>query len=283
MRFTILGSGGCCSLPRPGCFCRVCEEARLKGHPWARYGPSLFFHGANLLVDTPEDIVHALNYSRVPDVERVLYTHPDPDHTMGMRVYEQLRLHWYLYGTGKFCENPVDVYALPGAMAHIMRAGCGYGSSFAYYEKMRIIRLHEESEIECGGARVSLVPVDASGRVSAILFEAGGKKLAYAPCDCMPFPKDERLLDADVLILGNTIHGTRFRGDESIRVTPEMAEQFGLYTQDSAMALAKELRAGELIFTHLEEDWNLSFGEYQDMQAETPGVRYAYDGMTIEL
>lgn len=283
MRFTILGSGGCCSLPRPGCFCRVCEEARVKGHPWARYGPSLFCGDANLLVDTPEDIVHALNYSRVPDVENVIYTHPDPDHTMGMRVFEQLRLDWYLYGTGRYCENPVNIYALPGTMRFLKQAGCGYGSSFEYYEKMRIARLCETDKIECGGVCVTLIPVDDSGRVSVVLFEKDGKKLVYAPCDCMPFPKDERLFGADVLILGNTMHGTRFRGDESIVMTSEMAEKCGLYTPEAAMALSRELRAGEMIFTHLEEDWNLSFTDYQCMQADTPGVRYAYDGMTIEL
>ena len=53
MRFTIVGSGGCCALPRPGCFCKICEEAREKGAPYARFGPALYCHEAKTLVDSP--------------------------------------------------------------------------------------------------------------------------------------------------------------------------------------------------------------------------------------
>jgi phosphoribosyl 1,2-cyclic phosphate phosphodiesterase len=33
-----LGSGGAVPTPRPGCECRICAEARLKGVPYSRTG-----------------------------------------------------------------------------------------------------------------------------------------------------------------------------------------------------------------------------------------------------
>ena len=88
MEIIILGSGGCVSTPRACCNCRVCTEAREKGFPYARTGCSLFIEDANILIDTPEDINTALNNARIQKVEHILYSHCDPDHTMGMRVIE---------------------------------------------------------------------------------------------------------------------------------------------------------------------------------------------------
>ena len=94
MNIVILGSGGCVCTPRACCNCRVCVEARQKGFPYARTGCSLFIEDANILIDTPEDINDALNHADIQKVEHIFYSHCDPDHTMGMRVIEQLKMDW---------------------------------------------------------------------------------------------------------------------------------------------------------------------------------------------
>ena len=106
MRLKIIGSGGCVSTPKPCCTCRVCKEAREKGFPYARSGCSLFVEDEKILFDTPEDICYGLNNAEVDDVQMVLYSHSDPDHTMGMRVFEQLRLNWMEVSVGNTCGNP---------------------------------------------------------------------------------------------------------------------------------------------------------------------------------
>jgi len=78
MKFTVLGSGGCVALPKPLCQCNVCKEAREKGKPYSRYGCSLFIHDINLLIDTPEDIVHSLNYFNMTSIDSVIFSHMDP-------------------------------------------------------------------------------------------------------------------------------------------------------------------------------------------------------------
>ena len=75
-------------IPKPLCRCRVCREARKKGAPYARVGPSAFLHDINLLIDTPAEIISLLNSSPIRRVDYLTFTHVDPDHVEGFRVVE---------------------------------------------------------------------------------------------------------------------------------------------------------------------------------------------------
>jgi len=43
-----LGTGGATSILKPLCDCRICLEAKKKGIPYSRSGPSIFIHGPNI-------------------------------------------------------------------------------------------------------------------------------------------------------------------------------------------------------------------------------------------
>ena len=92
MELSILGSGGCMGIPKPLCKCSICHEARVKGIPYERTGPSIFIHDENILIDTPAEISRQLNRSSIEEIDYVLFTHPDPDHIEGVRVLEQITL-----------------------------------------------------------------------------------------------------------------------------------------------------------------------------------------------
>lgn len=109
MKIKIIGSGGCVSTPKPCCSCKVCTEAREKGFPYARTGCSLFIEDGKVLIDTPEDINYALNHANIDQVNYVLYSHMDPDHTMGMRLFEQLKMDWLNSSIRIKCNDPVKV------------------------------------------------------------------------------------------------------------------------------------------------------------------------------
>ena len=94
MKFNIIGSGGC----------------------------------VNVLIDTPEDIAYAINNADIKSVDFIFYSHIDPDHTMGMRVVEQLRLDWLAYSIGKKCETPITVGTLPQILQDLTCQGTKYGS-----------------------------------------------------------------------------------------------------------------------------------------------------------
>ncbi len=90
MQIEILGSGGAITTPRPGCDCPVCIEARVKGVPYSRSGPSLFVHGPDVLIDTPEESKDQINRSRITRINACFYSHWHPDHVMGRRVWETM-------------------------------------------------------------------------------------------------------------------------------------------------------------------------------------------------
>lgn len=166
MNVIILGSGGCVSTPRACCNCRVCIEARQKGFPYARTGCSLFVEDVNLLIDTPEDINASLNNSGIQKVEHILYSHCDPDHTMGMRVVEQLKMDWLANSLGKKPDNPIEVASLPAILTDIKKQGTKYGSAIKYYEASGLIYTKEIRAFKKDNILIELVPVDEQEHVA---------------------------------------------------------------------------------------------------------------------
>ncbi|WP_461257593.1 MBL fold metallo-hydrolase, partial [Treponema sp. R80B11-R83G3] len=141
-------SGGCVSIPRALCKCKVCVEARQKGIPYSRCGCSLFLEDVSLLIDTPEDINIALNNAKIDYLDYILYSHWDPDHTLGMRIIEQLRLEWLDFYENKRPDNPIIIYASNGVMQDVNGIRNIHGSFLDYYEHMGLIkRINVENKL----------------------------------------------------------------------------------------------------------------------------------------
>ena len=282
MKFIITGSGGCVCTPKPCCQCSVCIEAREKGYPYARCGCSLYLEDIALLVDTPEDIAIALNNSNIKAVDTIFYSHWDPDHTLGMRIMEQLRLEWLDYLKGIKPDNPVTVFAQPDVMEDLKGIRSKYGSLLGYYEYMNLIKCSTvERQIEIAGIKITLIQIAKDKAVTVFVFESNGRKLIYAPCDCIPFPEDEILENADVLVLGNTYVGTVLKNGNVITDDHPLHQE--LYSFEDALRLQNRLKSKSLVITHLEEDWGKSLDDYKELEKNYPSVRFAYDSMEIEL
>jgi len=282
MRFTIIGSGGCVCLPKPLCQCEVCVEARQKGGRYKRYGCSLYLEDAALLVDTPEDIAHALNAANIREVERVLFTHNDPDHTMGIRIFEQLRLDWLDFSENIPPRSAVDVYATPEVMETLNGIGVGRGAMLDYYEEMGLARRRFLTEpLNINGIKISAIPVEKAQPVSVFIFEEGSRKVIYAPCDCKPFPMSEAMRGADLLIIGNTFVGDIFKNGRVLGADNLFRRE--LHSMDDVLEIKSKLSIKNVIITHIEEDWGKSYDDYIALEEEYPGVRFAYDGMKVEV
>ena len=283
MKFKILGSGGCVCTPKPLCQCNVCVEARAKGFPYARCGCSLYLEDIAMLVDTPEDIAVALNNADIRAVDSIMYSHWDPDHTLGMRVIEQLRLEWLDVYEGIKPENPISVYATTETMADLNEIKNKFGSFLDYYENAAglIKRKIVNGAIEIGPIKITLVPVMENKGVSVFVFESKGKKLVYAPCDCTPFPENDLFHGADILIVGDTAFGGTGKNGRKI------AENYHVYMQlhsfEQVLELREQLKIERLIVTHLEEDYGKSYDDYCEMEKQYEGVQFAFDGMEVEL
>lgn len=280
MKLKIIGSGGCVALPKPLCKCRICKEARLKGNPYSRYGCSLFIEDLGMLIDTPEDITQAINFSEIDEINYVLYSHVDPDHTLGMRVFEHIRLNWLEISKGKECTNPVNVLAMEHVMEDINSIKFKLGSYLDYYENVRklIRRKVIESSIIIDGIKTSFFKVN---HATVFVFEKDNKKVIYAPCDVKPFPNDIIFEGADLLIIGNTVVGDKLKDGFTLDADNPLRKE--LFTLDEIQNLKNNYSIKHVIITHLEEDWGKSYDDYIKLEKQYKNIKFAYDGMEIEI
>ncbi|MDF2943247.1 MAG: hypothetical protein K0S01_2105 [Herbinix sp.] len=280
MKLKIIGSGGCVCTPKPLCQCKVCKEAREKGFPYARCGCSLYVADSNLLIDTPEDIAYALNNADIKAVDYILYSHMDPDHTMGIRIVEQLRLDWLANSTGIRCENPITVGSLPTILNDIKCQGTKYGSALEYYESMNLVKSKSFTTLDMGSIQLDLVPVDSTCSVTIFVFTENAAKVIYAPCDVKPFPENKIFQNADCLIIGNTIVGDTLKDDFVLEKNNPLRDE--LFVMDEIVELKEKYNIKRVIITHLEEDWGKSYNDYLTLQEQYSGIEFAYDGLGIE-
>lgn len=280
MKFIVIGSGGCVALPKPLCQCKICAEAREKGKPYSRYGCSLYLEDLNLLVDTPEDIVQGLNYSNIKKIDTVVFSHLDPDHTLGMRIFEHLRLNWLEISEGKECTNPIDVLAMDHVMEDLNTIGFKYGSFLDYYESVRnlIKRKTVKDYIYIDGIKLTFIKAASA---TVFVFEKDDKKVIYAPCDVKPFPENSLFENADLMIIGNTIIGDVLKGGFILNENNVLREE--LFIMEEIQHLKERYNIKKIIMTHLEEDWGKSYDDYVELEKQYNNIFFAYDGMTIEV
>lgn len=280
MRFKILGSGGCVALPKPLCSCSICEEARIKGAPFSRYGCSIFLEDISLLVDTPEDIVHAINHSNIKNIDNVLFSHVDPDHTLGMRVFEQLRLNWLEVSEVKECNKPINVYAIESVMFDMNSIKFKFGSYLDYYENTRNLIKREtiDKSIFIDRIKISCIKVN---HATIFVFEENNKKVIYAPCDVKPLPNDDIFYNADVLIIGSTIVGNVLKDGFVLKDDNPLRNDF--FTMDEIEDIKRKYNISKVVITHLEEDWGKSYNDYLKLECQYNGIQFAYDGMEIDV
>jgi phosphoribosyl 1,2-cyclic phosphate phosphodiesterase len=283
MKFIVTGSGGCVSIPKVLCQCKICSEARQKGFPYSRCGCSLYLEDASVLVDTPEDINMALNNARIISLDNILYSHWDPDHTLGMRIIEQLRLEWLEYYENKKPNNPIKIFALGKVMKDINNIRNPYGSFLDYYEYMGLIKrqIIENSIRLNDGMKITFIPVPTEQAVTVFIFEQNNKKVIYAPCDCKPFPEDNKINNADILIIGNTFIGDVLKNNTVIRENHPLRKE--LHSMEDIIEIKKHYNIKSIIITHIEEDWGKSFDDYKELEKKYENIFFAYDGMRIEL
>ena len=280
MKFVVVGSGGCVALPRPLCNCRICIEAREKGRPYSRCGCSLYLEDVNLLVDTPEDIVHGLNNSNIQAVDSVLFSHIDTDHTLGMRVFEQMRINWLEISEGKECKNPINVYALKNVMDDINTIGFKKGSYMDHYENKRnlIKRVVVDNFIIKNDIKISFVPVEHS---TVFVFEQNDKKVIYAPCDAKPFPDNEIFNNSNVIIIGNTVVDDVLKDGFVLKENNWLRQE--LFVMDEIIGIKEKYKIEKVIMIHLEEDWGKSYDDYLELEKKYYNIIFSYDGMVIEV
>jgi len=267
-------------IPKPLCQCHICREAREKGVPYARAGPSAYLHDINLLIDTPAEISCLLNRCRIRRADYLTFTHLDPDHVEGFRVVEQIALDfrtWCAYPEKRVC------LLLPEELNESLRKiHSQYGPLVDFYEKSGFIRPAPfRGKVQIGPVSITAIPVDRGSQIAFVyVFERSGRRVVYAPCDMKPFPEHRSEVQRpDLLIIQPGIfetglkHRFKYPADHISRTT--------LYTFEQTLELAARIEARKVLFVHLEEYWNRSYDDYCALESDS--IRFAYDGMQLSV
>jgi phosphoribosyl 1,2-cyclic phosphate phosphodiesterase len=278
LKVEILGSGGAVTIPRPGCGCRVCVEARAKGIPYARTGPSVFVHGPDVLIDTPEESKIQLNRSQVTRITAGFYSHWHPDHTAGRRVWESRNFEFRSWPR-RFETTPLYI---PERVWSDFEANYGLADQFRFMEKqgtVKVVPVAENEPFEIGGARVTAVPL-AAENAHAFLFERGGKRVLVAMDETHGWaPPELGPLDLAVLPVGvfelHPFTGERLIPEEFCKPPVKKTR----YAQ--ALEMVRTLAPRRAVLSHVEEMDRLSHDELVRLGA-ADGWEPAFDGLVAE-
>jgi len=267
-------------IPKPLCQCRICQEARNKGVPYERTGPSAFLHDINLLIDTPAEIASQLNRSAIRRIDYLILTHLDPDHVEGLRVVEQITLDFRSWRA--YPEKQIRLLLPEQLGERIKEIRSQYGPLVDFYEQSGFIKLMLfQRVVQINNVRITAVPVERDYQVAFVyIFEKSGRKVVYAPCDCKPFPEYRKEVQRpDLLVIqpgifkDNLKHHFKYPVDHISRTT--------LYTFEQTLDLAARVEARKVLFLHLEEYWNRSYDDYCALESDS--IKFAYDSMQINV
>ena len=281
MKVEILGSGGAATIPRPLCDCGVCAQARERGIPYARSGPSTFVHGPDVLVDTPEESKQQLDRSTVTRVAAALYSHWHPDHTMGRRVFEALNAD--VRAWPRLARGTTRVY-LPEQVAADFRS---WGGVMDHLEFMagrgwvEVVELADGQEIGLDGG-VSVRPFRvAEDYVYAFLFADGAKRLLLAPDELNRWepPDWVRGIDLAVIPKGLDEHDP-FTGERRIPADHPVLRFEATFPE--TLEMVERLGAKRVVLTHIEEMDGRSHDDLLEL-GRRHGVEFAYDGLVVEV
>jgi phosphoribosyl 1,2-cyclic phosphate phosphodiesterase len=282
MKWTILGSGGCQVIPKPLCSCKVCTEAREKGVPYARSGPSAYLHDIGLLLDTPAEVADQLNHNKITRVDNLMFTHLDPDHVEGFRVVEQIALDFRTWRA--YDEKQIRLLVPPQLTERLATLSSQYGPLIDFYKSRGFIRIEPfTGKASVENVEITAIPVDRGRQTVFIyVFERDGKKVVYAPCDLKPFPESrDEVRGADLLIIQPGIFETGL--NNGFTYPDDHISRKTLYTFEQTMEIARRINARKTVFVHLEEYWNRSYDDYLALEEKYKDISFAYDGMELEV
>jgi phosphoribosyl 1,2-cyclic phosphate phosphodiesterase len=283
MKVEFLGTGGAITTPNPGCDCQICVQARAEGIPYSRWGPSLFVHGPNVLIDTPEEIKQQLNRSQVKEIAACFYSHWHPDHIMGRRVWE-MNHDWRNWPPR---DRKTDIY-LPQQVALDFRDSLGTWAHLSFLEQSNLVRIHplrDGETVQINSTTIRPFRL-AEDYVYAFLFEGEGKRLLIIPDELFGWEPLEEVKGVDLAVLPMGV--MEYDPITNARRIPEnhpVLESEATFRQ--TLDVVKGLNARYTVLTHIEEPDGLGYDDLRELgqrlRSQAFEIDFAYDTMIIDV
>jgi phosphoribosyl 1,2-cyclic phosphate phosphodiesterase len=279
-----LGTGGSVTTPRPLCDCRVCEQARERGVPYSRSGPSVFVHGPDVLIDTPEEIKAQLDRSQVENITACFFSHWHGDHVLGLRVWEALNNDFRGWPPS---NRTTDVY-LPEQVATDFRNRLGLWDTLAFYERQEILRVYELADgenVDFSGTTIRPFRL-AEDYVYAFEFEEDGKRLLIAPDEVNRWEPSEHLREADLAVLQvGVFEFDPVTGERRIHEENPVLESESTF--EETLEIVDALEATRTVLAHIEEMDGFTHDELQEvgrrLRDEGRNIEFAYDTLVVDV
>jgi phosphoribosyl 1,2-cyclic phosphate phosphodiesterase len=286
MRVEFLGTGGAIPTPRPMCDCGVCSEARDRGLPYSRSGPSVFVHGPDVLIDTPSEIVVQLNRSQVRRIAACFYSHWHPDHTMGRHVFSTINADYRIWPAAP--RGVIDVY-LPQQVADDARRHLAFWEHLEFLEEQEhVIRVHELTDgdvVRIGETAIRPLRL-AQDFVYGFLFEGDGRRLLIVPDEIDGWVPPSEARDVDLAIVPMGIAELHPLTGERLIAEPHPVLRTEA-TFEETLAIVEAIRPRRAVMTHIEESDGLSYDDLiaLEMRVQRQGIDlvFAFDTMQIDV
>ena len=285
MKIEFLGSGGAITIPRPGCQCHVCTEAREKGTPYSRTGPGLYIHGPDVMIDTSEQSYEQVNRAGLQEIPHALYSHWHPDHTKGSRLWESMNYDWGNWPPQSYITQ---VY-LPEQVVADFHKWLGLWDHFVYLQdRLRVVKVHtipDGNHIMLNGVKVTPIRLHEE-YVYAFMFEDGDTRILIAPDELYGWTPPDFVKGVDLAIMPmgipvlNPLTGDRIYADDHPVFRFEA-------THEQTLDIVRQLNAKRVILHHIEEVFGMTYDDFEELgeklRADGLNITFAYDTMTVEV
>lgn len=281
MKLEFLGTAGATPIPRPGSYSNISKEAREKGLPYSRMGPSVFVHDLKLLIDTPEEIRLQLEHASISKVEAGIYSHWHPDHTMGRRIWETMA-----FKTSKAWGTAVYV---PEQVAKDMKQFLGSWDHLQFMQQqgwIDLIVLKDGQSFIKNNIKVTPFKLYEQ-YVYAFLLEEKEKWVLIALDELYKWEPPAHLIgNLDLAVLPMGINEFDWKTKERKR-DRAFIERIREATFEETLEIARQLQAKHTIITHIEEVDHMGYDELKEIEAqlreEGLHITFAYDTMQVEV
>jgi phosphoribosyl 1,2-cyclic phosphate phosphodiesterase len=286
MKLEVLGSGGAVTTPKPFCFCNSCLEAKNNGNLYSRLGPSVFIHGPDILIDTPEEIFVEINRSSISNIKACMYSHWHPDHTAGKRIFE-INKDW----NGYPAKNKDMKLILPEKLADTFNSYLGIMSNIKYMMSLGLIDLEiidNKNKYKYGDYYIKPVML-AFDYVFGYIIEGEGKLILIVMDEMKNWEPSAEILGMkfDLVYLPFGIFDINpFTNQRLIDERHPILEDEQVI--EETIDIIRELNSSKFVLSHIEEPDNITFGIGKELsryysKTTNKNIELAYDTMSIEV
>jgi phosphoribosyl 1,2-cyclic phosphate phosphodiesterase len=283
MQIEFLGTGGAIATPIPGMLDQLNVKARTLGVPYSRFGPCLYIHGPELLIDTPEEARLALDRAGIMHVPNCIYSHWHPDHVLGRRIFE-LNRHWGIWPDQPFCS---EVY-LPQQVAIDARRHQGLYETLSFHQSKGLVKIHELRDGESITLnRVRIEPFRlAQDYAYGFILHQGRQRVLVIPDELYNWQPPAFTHGVDLAIVPTGVFEVNPRnGQRRIPPNHPIFESEATFAQ--TLTMLGQMKPARVIFTHIEAVDMIDHDELQVLGHELTAagkygeVTFAWDTLRV--